>query len=153
MRAGTGTGARLAEGEWDDARELPAPEPPKPPRRSKHRPAERLAALMSGRDAILACEELTLRARGDLRLGRDREAALQLEAALSAAVAELAGWVTHGDLAERLEELAVARPGGRATRPRRRARGGWNRPRSRRSRRRWRGSRRRCARGRCYAAE
>ena len=105
VRTGTGTGARLAEGDWDDARELPAPEPPKPPRRSKHRPAERLAALMSGRDAILACEELTLRARGDLRHERDREAALQLEAALSAAVAELAGWVTHGDLASRLEEL------------------------------------------------
>ncbi len=110
VRAGTGTGARLAEGEWDDARELPAPEPPKPPRRSKHRPAERLAALMSGRDAILACEELTLRARGDLRLKRDREAALQLEAALSAAVSELAGWVTHGDLAERLEELRTHVP-------------------------------------------
>ena len=47
----------------------PAPEPPTPPRRSKHRPAERLAALMSGRDAVLACEELTLRARGDLRHG------------------------------------------------------------------------------------
>ena len=105
VRAGTGTGARLTEGDWDDARELPAPEPPKPPRRSKHRPAERLAALMSGRDAILACEELTLRARGDLRLGRNREAALQLEAALSAAVSELAGWVTHGDLAARLDEL------------------------------------------------
>ena len=46
---------------------------------------------MCGRDAVLACEELTLRARGDLDRGRDREAALQLEAALSAALAELAG--------------------------------------------------------------
>ena len=34
------------------------------------------------RDAVLACEELTLRARADLDRGRDREAALQLEAAL-----------------------------------------------------------------------
>ena len=68
---------------------------------------------MSGRDAILACEELTLRARGDLRQKRDREAALQLEAALSAAIAELAGWVTHGDLAARLEELRSHVAGGR----------------------------------------
>lgn len=105
IRAGIGSGAQLAEGEWDEARELPPPEPPKRPRRSRHRPADRLAALMAGRDAILACEELTLRARGDLDLGRNREASLQLEAALGAALSELSGWVTHGDLAERLEEL------------------------------------------------
>jgi hypothetical protein len=105
VRAGTGTGARLAEGDWDDARELPTPEPPRRPRRSKHRPAERLAALMSGRDAVLACEELALRARGDLRDGRNREAALQLEAAMLAAIAELKGWITHGDLGLRLDEL------------------------------------------------
>ena len=84
---------------------LPEPEPPRARRRSKHRPAERLAALLSARDVALACEELTLRARGDLDCGRHPEAALQLEAALSAAVAELAGWVTTGDVAERLEEL------------------------------------------------
>ena len=42
------------------------PEPPRARRRSKHRPAERLAALLSARDVALACEELTLRARGDL---------------------------------------------------------------------------------------
>ena len=71
-----------------------APEPPRVRRRSKHRPAERLAALLSARDVSLACEELTLRARADLDFGRHPEAALQLEAALSAAVAELAGWVT-----------------------------------------------------------
>ena len=45
-------------------RELEAPEPPRVRRRSKHRPAERLAALLSARDVSLACEELTLRARG-----------------------------------------------------------------------------------------
>jgi hypothetical protein len=105
VRAGVGTGAELAAGTWTDAIELPAPEPPRVSRRSKHRPAERLAALLSARDVALACEELTLRARGDLDSGRHPEAALQLEAALSAAVAELAGWVTHGDLADRLEEL------------------------------------------------
>jgi len=105
VRTGVGTGAELAEGDWTEAQVLSEPEPPRARRRSKHRPAERLAALLSARDVALACEELTLRARGDLDCGRHPEAALQLEAALSAAVAELAGWVTTGDVAERLEEL------------------------------------------------
>ena len=61
---------------------------------------------MSARDAVLACEELTLRARGDLDCGRHREAALQLEAALLAALAELAGWRELGDVAARVDELA-----------------------------------------------
>jgi hypothetical protein len=105
VRAGLGTGGELAEGTWTEAHELAEPEPPRARRRSKHRPAERLAALLSARDVALACEELTLRARGDLDCSRHPEAALQLEAALLAAVAELAGWTTHGDLADRLEEL------------------------------------------------
>ena len=107
-------------------RELPVPERPEPRRRSKHRPADRLAALLSGRDAVLACEELTLRARADLDRGREREAALQLEAALGAALAELAGWVSHGDLDVRLGRAARLR----ASRPPPLpplARGGWSR--------------------------
>jgi hypothetical protein len=106
VRAGTGSGEEVAAGEWSEAHELPPPEPPKQPKRSKHRPAERLAALMSARDAILACEELTLRARGDLECGRHREAALQLEGALLAALAEFAGWRELGDVGARLDELA-----------------------------------------------
>lgn len=105
IRVGYGTGDQVAAGEWTDSRTVAAPEPPKISRRSKHRPADRLAAVLSGRDAVLACEELTLRARADLDRNRHREAALQLEAALSAAIAELAGWVTVGDLRDRLAEL------------------------------------------------
>jgi hypothetical protein len=105
IRIGYGSGAQLAGGEWTEAREVDIPAPPTPKRRSKHRPADRLAALASGRDAVLACEELTLRARADLDRGRNHEAALQLEAALSAAVSELLGWVTLGDLSARLDEL------------------------------------------------
>jgi hypothetical protein len=105
VRVGYGTGDEVAEGRWTSARELPVPERPEPRRRSRHRPAERLAALLSGRDAALACEELTLRARADCDRGRHREAALQLEAALTAALAELSGWVSHGDIAARLDEL------------------------------------------------
>ena len=69
------------------------------------RPQERLGALLGGRDAVLACEELALRARQDVDAGRRREAALQLDAAVTAALAELAPWSSRGDLAERLAEL------------------------------------------------
>jgi hypothetical protein len=105
VRVGYGTGEQVAAGQWTEAREIPVPELVTPRRRSRNRPSERLAALLAGRDAILACEELTLRARLDLTAGRDREAALQLEAALGAAVCELAGWVETGDLSARLEVL------------------------------------------------
>jgi hypothetical protein len=105
LRVGYGTGDEVAEGRWTAMRELEVPERPEPRKRSKHRPADRLAALLAGRDAALACEELALRARADLDLGRSHEAALQLEAALGAAVAELAGWVSFGDLEARLGEL------------------------------------------------
>jgi hypothetical protein len=72
-------------------------------------PQERVAALLGGRDAPLACEELVLRARGDLLHGRPREAALQLGVALDAALAELAAWREVGDLGARLDELAGLR--------------------------------------------
>jgi hypothetical protein len=111
IRIGYGPGAQLAAGEWTEVREVEVPAAPAPKRRSKHRPADRLAALLSGRDAILACEELTLRARADLERGRNREAALQLEGAIDAALAELAGWVTVGDLSVRLDELRELAPG------------------------------------------
>jgi hypothetical protein len=52
-------------------------------------PEERFAALLGGRTAALAGEELVLRARADLAAGRPREAALQARVALEALVAEL----------------------------------------------------------------
>jgi hypothetical protein len=103
-RVGYGTGEQVADGDWEAALELPLPGPPSA-RSLILSPQERLAALLSGRDAALACEELTLRARGDLDHGRPREAALQLAIALDAALAELEAWREQGDMAERLEEL------------------------------------------------
>jgi len=102
-RVGYGTGEQVADGEWESARELP---PPAAPRRMLA-PAERVAALLGGREVALACEELALRARGDLTYGREREAALQLSVALEAALAELEGW--RAQLGERLDELAALR--------------------------------------------
>ena len=60
-RVGYGLGEQVAEGDWESARELPHPRE----RRSRAlSPQQRLAALLSGRDVALACEELALRARG-----------------------------------------------------------------------------------------
>jgi hypothetical protein len=103
-RVGYGTGEQVAEGDWESARELP------PPRSRGGRalalgPHERLAALLSGRDAALACEELALRARADLDHGRGREAALQTSIALEAALAELEVWRETGTMGVRLDEL------------------------------------------------
>jgi hypothetical protein len=104
-RVGYGTGEQVADGDWEAARELPRKR-----RRSRAlAPQERLAALLSGRDAALACEELTLRARADLDRGRTREAALQASVALEAALAELEAWREISDIGRRLDELAAHR--------------------------------------------
>jgi hypothetical protein len=105
-RIGYGTGEQVADGEWESARELP---PSRASRSLRAAPGERVSALLGGRDVALACEELTLRARGDLDHGRVREAALQLAVALDAALAELEVW--RDSLAARLDELASLRDG------------------------------------------
>jgi hypothetical protein len=104
-RVGYGSGEEVADGRWEEARDLG---PPPRPRRATS-PDERLAALLGGRDVALACEELALRARADLDHGRGREAAMQAHLALEAAVAELEGWRGRGDIGERLDELAAHR--------------------------------------------
>ena len=110
VRLGYGSGDEVAEGRSESAIELPAPRGPKRGRRAAVlRPQERLAALLGGRDAALACEALALRARSDLDAGRGREAALQLRPALEAALSELEPWSERGDLRERLTELAGLR--------------------------------------------
>lgn len=105
-RVGHGAGEQVAEGRWSEARSLPAPRGRRARRTSALRPQERLAALLAGRERALACEEMVLRARLDLDTGRDREAALQLAAALEAALAELPG---EGELAPRRAELSERR--------------------------------------------
>jgi hypothetical protein len=109
-RVGFGSGDDVAEGRWTEAVELPAPQAPRRGRRAAVlRPQERLAALLGGRDAALACEALAQRARSDLDAGRGREAALQLRPALEAALSELEPWTERGDMSQRLDELAALR--------------------------------------------
>jgi len=108
VRAGYGAGEEVAQGRWSAARELPV-EPPKGRRSALLRPQERLAALLGGRARALACEELALRARDDLDRGRPREAALQLRAALDAALAELPPVAASAGQSRRLAELRELR--------------------------------------------
>ena len=109
-RLGYGAGEQVADGQWMDARELVDPGPRQ--RRTRIPAAQaRLAALLTGRQPALACEELTLRARLDLDEGRDRAAALQVVIALDAAVAELGEDSTAAELRERLAELGELRAG------------------------------------------
>jgi hypothetical protein len=112
-RVGYGSGEQVAEGRWTEARELPAV-PPRHRRESALRPQERFAALLAARDVPLAGELLCLRARLDLDGGREREAALQLDAALAAAVSELEGWRELDGIPGRLDELRELVPGVRA---------------------------------------
>jgi len=108
VRVGYGAGEQVADGKWAEAVEVPR-RAERIKREAALRPQERLAALLGGRDAALACEELTLRARADLDAGRLREAALQLRVAHDAAIAELEAWTERKDLAQRVEELRAGR--------------------------------------------
>ncbi|MBS1871266.1 MAG: hypothetical protein JSS99_16560 [Actinobacteria bacterium] len=111
VRAGHGAGEQVAHGRWSAARELAPPRGGRRRRAAVLRPQERVAALLGGHARTLACEELTLRAREDLDGGRLDEAALQLRAALDAALVQLAPAASRSaELARRVAELAEGRP-------------------------------------------
>jgi hypothetical protein len=88
VRVGHGSGQQVADGRFEAACE--APRIARRERRMERlSPQERLAAILGGRDRLLAADELVLRARGDLSAGRSREAALQARIALECVLAEL----------------------------------------------------------------
>lgn len=87
-RIGFGSGDDAVAGMFKQAWELPRGGGVRA-KRSMEAPEERFAALLSGRESALACEELVLRSRMDLTGGRNREAALQARVALEALLAEL----------------------------------------------------------------
>jgi hypothetical protein len=114
IRAGWGAGEQLADGRWGHALELPwAPSKRALRRAAALRPQERLAELLGARTRELLCEELVLRARLDLDRGRLAHAALELDAALAAALMELDAEANPA-LAPRLDELRALHPGVRA---------------------------------------
>ena len=110
-RIGFGAGAEVADGRWAQARELELPDADRTRRRRMAPAHARLAAILAGRDTLLACEELILRARADLDARRPREAALQLLVALDAAIAELGSGARAGELETRLGDLRSRRDG------------------------------------------
>jgi hypothetical protein len=92
VRVGYGSGDEVAEGRFEDALELPKTEADALSRARRGDitdPGQRMAAILSGREELLACEELVLRARADLDAHRPREAALQARIALETVLAEL----------------------------------------------------------------
>jgi hypothetical protein len=103
-RVGYGAGEQVADGQWTDARELLLHRPRQRRAKVLH-PQARLAAIMTGRERVLVCEELALRAHLDLDHNREREAALQVMVALDAALAELPSDPTAAELQDRLAEL------------------------------------------------
>jgi hypothetical protein len=103
VRIGFGAGEQVADGRYASAWELPG-EARARAKRSMEAPEERFAAILGGRERVLASEGLVLRARADLDAGRTREAALQARVALEALLAELPGT----DLAGEREAVAEA---------------------------------------------
>jgi len=87
VRLGFGSGEQVAEGRFDQGWELPRRSAKV--KRTMEAPDERFAALLGGRESVLACEELVLRARADTDAGRAREAALQARIALESLLAEV----------------------------------------------------------------
>jgi hypothetical protein len=116
IRAGWGEGEQVADGLWAHAVELPWRGPGGARRKrigdraAALRPQERLAVLLGGRGAALVCEELALRARGDLAQGRLAHAAIELRGAYASALRELPG-EGREDLAIRIAELGKLREG------------------------------------------
>ena len=114
VRAGWGEGEEVSRGQWLHARELTLRQGRGVKRRRERswalRPQERLAALMGGRSRMLLCEELALRARLDLDQGRPAHAAVGLERALTAALAELRA-EDRRDLLGRIAELETLHEG------------------------------------------
>lgn len=106
VRIGFGGGDAVAEGRYEEAWELPRAARARP-RRSMEGPEERFAALLGGRESVLVCEELVLRARADLNRRRPREAALQARVALESLLAEI-GDALAGDRRAALESDRAA---------------------------------------------
>jgi hypothetical protein len=81
IRIGYGDGDAISEGRWSEARELARP---RPGRLDDVDPQERVAAVLSGREAVHPAETLFERARLDIQQGRLDEARFGLRAAREA---------------------------------------------------------------------
>ena len=73
VRIGFGDGEELAEGRWQQAREIP---PPRRGRLDDIDPQSRVASVLAGRDEVHPAETMLERARLDIEQGREHEARL-----------------------------------------------------------------------------
>ncbi|WP_026909909.1 hypothetical protein [Patulibacter minatonensis] len=89
VRIGFGTSSEVAEGGWTDALDIPAPPGQRASRASTLAPAEAVADALTGRLAVLECEDLLIRVFLDLDAGRTSAAALQAAAGLRLVRAEV----------------------------------------------------------------
>ena len=117
IRIGYGTTDDVQNGLWTEALEPPPPPGRRAKRVERLRPSEAVAAVLSGRTAVLESEDLLLRALIDLDNNRTRAAAHQVGAALRLLPGELGPeiWasapegVAMAARAAELEQLAAGR--------------------------------------------
>jgi hypothetical protein len=107
VRIGHGSGKEVASGRHSRAHEVDVHGGRSQRRRRDEelRPQERVAAVLTERERLDACETLLLRARADLDAGRLREAALQLRIAVEAMLVELDGALADPDHERDMSEL------------------------------------------------
>ena len=91
IRIGHGTTEQVQEGRWSEAIDIPRPPGGKVNRIQRLRPAEAVAAVLSGRHRLFEAEDLLVRTLLDLDHGRSRAAAHQAGAAMRLLRAELSG--------------------------------------------------------------
>jgi hypothetical protein len=99
LRIGYGSGDEVVEGRWHAAYAIAPPALRRRRRRTMFSPHEHVAAILTGRATIGACDDLLLRARLDLEQDRPRQAALQLKVAFDA---------LHADLKDDRDEAAAS---------------------------------------------
>jgi hypothetical protein len=110
VRIGYGQTQDVQDGQWRAALELPPPRGPRAGRTLRLRPAEAVAAVLSGRATVLEADDVLARALIDLDNHRTRAAAVQLGAALKLLPGELAAsWSENAQRAVDLESAAADR--------------------------------------------
>jgi len=112
-RIGYGEGERVADGRYLDAIEVDARGGTASPRRERLErvvPLPRIAAILAGREPLLACELMVPRIRADLDAGRVVPAALSIHEAARAALVELEFTVDDPEHEADLDRLEALLP-------------------------------------------
>ena len=109
VRIGYGEAGVVVRGGWEVAFAVPPPPPPRIKRTVRLMPMQGMAAVLTGTGRVLESEELILRVVRDLDHGRNRAAAVTLNAAQELMLAELSGEVRGAQVQGRIEKVIAAR--------------------------------------------